>query len=39
MIYLVSPASKQKPVKLFSVIRSLLRGNLVYKVENSEFEK
>ena len=37
-MYLLSPPSKQKSVKLLRTIRSLLSGNLVYKVEKSKVE-
>ena len=35
---LFSPPSKQESIKLLSIIRSLLCGNLVYKVKKSKFE-
>ena len=38
VINLFSPRSKQESIKLVSTIRSLLCGNLVYKVETSKVE-
>ena len=37
--YILIPPSKQKLIKLLSTIRSLLCGNLVYKVGQSKVEK
>ena len=34
-MYLPSPPSRQKSIKLLSTIRRLLRSNLVYKEEKS----
>ena len=38
-MYLLSPPSKQKLIKLLSTIRSLLCGNLAYSVEKSKVER
>ena len=37
-MYLLSPPSRQKSIKLLSTVKNLFCGNLAYNVENSKVE-